>query len=156
MGPMLLLVLGLLSAVGLGLYQFSDLHRFDLVPDSKGGIFIIDRKSAAINHCDNKTCTLVGNGSLPSQIMNNPAAMMNMQGAIMGAPAKPVAAKPGVAPASMKPNMAASGEAKPEADAAKADGEETAATPADEGEEEAPAVPAEDSGEETPEGFDFN
>jgi hypothetical protein len=38
---MLLLVLGILSAVGLGLYQFGEHHRFDMVPDAKGGIFIV-------------------------------------------------------------------------------------------------------------------
>lgn len=112
MGPMLLLVFGILSAVGLALYQFGEHHRFDMVPDAKGGIFIIDRKSAAINYCDNKTCSLVGNGALPSQIMGNPAALMAVQGAIMGAPAAATAKKPGDAPKGMQPNIAASG-AKP-------------------------------------------
>ncbi len=87
MGPMLLLVLGILSAVGLGLYQFGEHHRFDMASDAKGGIFIIDRKSAAINYCNDKICSLVGNGSLPSQAMGNPAALTSVQGAIMGAPA---------------------------------------------------------------------
>ena len=113
MGPMLLLVLGILSAVGLGLYQFGEHHRFDLVSDAKGGIFIIDRKSAAINYCNDKTCSLVGNGSLPSQIMGNPVAMMSVQGSIMGAPAAPTSPKPGIAPNGMQANIAASGAPKP-------------------------------------------
>ena len=54
MGPMLLLVLGILSAVGFSLYQFGEHHRFDIVPDAKGGIFILDKKSAAINYCNDK------------------------------------------------------------------------------------------------------
>jgi hypothetical protein len=109
MGPMLLLVLGILSAVGLGLYQFGEHHRFDMVSDAKGGIFIIDRKSAAINYCNDKTCSLVGNGALPSQIMGNPAAMASMQGAIMGAPAAVVAPQAGQAPNGMNANIASSG-----------------------------------------------
>ena len=108
MGPMLLLVLGILSAVGLGLYQFGEHHRFDMVSDAKGGIFIIDRKSAAINYCNDKTCSLVGNGALPSQIMGNPAALALMQGAIMGAPAA-AAPQAGQAPSGMNKNIAASG-----------------------------------------------
>ena len=108
MGPMLLVVLGILSAVGLGLYQFGEHHRFDMVSDAKGGIFIIDRKSAAINYCNDKTCSLVGNGALPSQIMGNPAALALMQGAIMGAPAA-AAPQAGQAPSGMNKNIAASG-----------------------------------------------
>ena len=109
MGPMLLLVLGILSAVGFSLYQFGEHHRFDIVPDAKGGIFILDKKSAAINYCDDKTCSLVGNGMLPSQIMNNPAALVSMQGAIMGAPAAVAAPQAGQAPNGMNANIAASG-----------------------------------------------
>ena len=109
MGPMLLLVLGILSAVGFSLYQFGEHHRFDIVPDAKGGIFILDKKSAAINYCNDKTCSLVGNGTLPSQIMNNPAALVSMQGAIMGAPAPVVAPQAGQAPNGMNANIAASG-----------------------------------------------
>lgn len=112
MGPMLLLVLGILSAVGLALYQFAEHHRFDMVSDAKGGIFIIDRKSAAINYCNDKTCSLVGNGALPSQIMGNPAALMAVQGAIMGAPASVTVVKPGEAPKGMQSDIAASS-AKP-------------------------------------------
>ncbi|MCX7342809.1 MAG: hypothetical protein NT128_01510 [Proteobacteria bacterium] len=112
MGPMLLLVLGILSAVGLALYQFGEHHRFDMVSDAKGGIFIIDRKSAAINYCNDKTCSLVGNGALPSQIMGNPAALMAVQGAIMGAPAAVTVVKPGEAPKGMQSDIAASS-AKP-------------------------------------------
>lgn len=111
MGPMLLLVLGILSAVGLGLYQFSEHHRFDMVSDAKGGIFIIDRKSAAINYCNDKTCSLVGNGALPSQIMGNPAALASMQGAIMGAPAAVAPPQAGQVPNGMNKNIAASGAA---------------------------------------------
>ena len=109
MGPMLLLVLGILSAVGFSLYQFGEHHRFDIVPDAKGGIFILDKKSAAINYCNDKTCSLVGNGTLPSQIMNNPAALVSMQGAIMGAPEPVVAPQAGQAPNGMNANIAASG-----------------------------------------------
>ena len=109
MGPMLLLVLGILSAVGFSLYQFGEHHRFDIVPDAKGGIFILDKKSAAINYCNDKTCSLVGNGMLPSQIMNNPAALVSMQGAIMGAPAAVAAPQAGQAPNGMNANIAASG-----------------------------------------------
>ena len=109
MGPMLLFVLGILSAVGFSLYQFGEHHRFDIVPDAKGGIFILDKKSAAINYCNDKTCSLVGNGTLPSQIMNNPAALVSMQGAIMGAPAPVVAPEAGQVPNGMNANIAASG-----------------------------------------------
>ena len=109
MGPMLLLVLGILSAVGFSLYQFGEHHRFDIVPDAKGGIFILDKKSAAINYCNDKTCSLVGNGALPSQIMNNPSAIASMQGAIMGAPAAVSAPQAGQAPNGMNANIAASG-----------------------------------------------
>jgi hypothetical protein len=109
MGPMLLLVLGILSAVGFSLYQFGEHHRFDIVPDAKGGIFILDKKSAAINYCNDKTCSLVGNGALPSHIMNNPSAIASMQGAIMGAPAAVSAPQAGQAPNGMNANIAASG-----------------------------------------------
>ena len=109
MGPMLLLVLGILSAVGFSLYQFGEHHRFDIVPDAKGGIFILDKKSAAINYCNDKTCSLVGNGALPSQIMHNPSALASMQGAIMGAPAAVSAPQAGQAPNGMNANIAASG-----------------------------------------------
>jgi hypothetical protein len=156
MGPMLLLVLGILSAVGLGLYQFGEHHRFDMVPDAKGGIFIIDRKSAAINYCSDKTCTLVGNGALPSQIMGNPAALMAVQGAIMGAPAAPSTAKLGAAPNGMKKNIADSGATKP-ADAAATTPEEPAAEkeePAAADDEEPEEEPA--AADEAPDGFSFN
>jgi hypothetical protein len=106
---MLLLVLGILSAVGFSLYQFGEHHRFDIVPDAKGGIFILDKKSAAINYCNDKTCSLVGNGALPSQIMHNPSALASMQGAIMGAPAAVSAPQAGQAPNGMNANIAASG-----------------------------------------------
>ena len=109
MGPMLLLVLGILSAVGFSLYQFGEHHRFDIVPDAKGGIFILDKKSSAINYCNDKTCSLVGNGALPSHIMNNPSAIASMQGAIMGAPAAVSAPQAGQAPNGMNANIAASG-----------------------------------------------
>ncbi len=111
MGPMLLLVLGIMGAVGFGLYQFGEQHRFDMVSDSQGGIFILDKKSSTINYCNNQTCSLVGNGALPSHLIGNPAAMASMQGAIMGAPAASGAATPGQAPTGMQPNLAASGNA---------------------------------------------
>lgn len=165
MGPMLLLVLGILSAVGLGLYQFGEQHRFDMVSDAKnGGIFIIDRKSAAINYCTNKTCLLVGNGALPSQIMNNPAALASMQGAIMGSPAATTPAQPGQVPNGMQQNLAASGSANPtstdvaatssdeeaqNADASEAEGDHAEATDAN-------ASGTEGEGAESPEGFTFN
>lgn len=173
MGPMLLLVLGILSAVGLGLYQFGEHHRFDMVSDAKnGGIFIIDRKSAAINYCNGKTCSLVGNGSLPSQIMNNPAALASMQGSIMGAPAAVAALHPGQAPNGMNNNLAASGNTKvAQADTAatpadlngegaqNADAESEAATPAEEHIEDQNAnadASAESGAAATPEGFSFS
>lgn len=111
MGPMLLLVLGILGAVGFSLYHFGEQQRFNMVSDSKGGIFILDKKTSSINYCTNKTCSLVGNGALPSNIMGNPAAMASMQGAIMGAPAAPAATAPGQAPTGMQPDIAASGSA---------------------------------------------
>lgn len=123
MGPMLLLVLGIIGAVGFGLYQFGEQHRFDMVSDSKGGIFILDKKSSTINYCNNQTCSLVGNGALPSHLMGNPAAMASMQGAIMGAPAASGAATPGQAPTGMQSNIAASGNAN-------SDNANAAATPA--------------------------
>ena len=173
MGPMLLLVLGILSAVGFSLYQFGEHHRFDIVPDAKGGIFILDKKSAAINYCNDKTCSLVGNGTLPSQIMNNPAALVSMQGAIMGAPAPVVAPHAGQAPNGMNANIAASGVANADqadvatavhddgdvqnadAEAAPADAEaphpDEAEQPAD-----AAAATAESAAPEAPEGYAFN
>ena len=175
MGPMLLLVLGILSAVGLGLYQFGEHHRFDMVSDAKGGIFIIDRKSAAINYCNDKTCSLVGNGALPSQIMGNPAALMAVQGAIMGAPAAVTAVKLGEAPKGMQSNIAASS-AKPANDtpavapaAAKESKKEKPKDKDDsdteeEGEddeehensEETAADDKEENKEDAPDGFSFN
>lgn len=171
MGPMLLLVLGILSAVGLGLYHFGEYHRFDMVPDAKGGIFIIDRKSAAINYCDNKTCTLVGNGALPSQIMGNPAALMAVQGAIMGAPAAATAAKPGDVPKGMQPNIASAGakpannttektgkeEAEAEHDKSEPEEEETPKPSTKEGENDNEGESEEDANEESaPKEFSFN
>jgi hypothetical protein len=174
MGPMLLLVLGILSAVGLALYQFGEHHRFDMVSDAKGGIFIIDRKSAAINYCNDKTCSLVGNGALPSQIMGNPAALMAVQGAIMGAPAAVNAVKPGEAPKGMQANIAASS-AKPAnntpavAPTAKSDDKEEDKEKSDEAEDEEKHEDSEETAsgdkeeeskdenkEDAPEGFSFN
>lgn len=111
MGPMLLLVLGIIGAVGFCLYQFGEQHRFNMVSDSKGGIFILDKKSSTINYCNNQTCSLVGNGALPSHLMSNPAAMASMQGSIVGAPAASRTATPGQAPTGMQQNIAASGNA---------------------------------------------
>jgi hypothetical protein len=108
---MLLLVLGILGAVGFSLYQFGEHHRFDIVPDAKGGIFILDKKSSAINYCNDKTCSLVGNGALPSHIMNNPSALASMHGAILGAPAPVVAApQEGQVPNGMNANIASTGD----------------------------------------------
>lgn len=111
MGPMLLLVLGILGAVGFSLYHFGEQQRFNIVSDSKEGIFILDKKTSMVNYCTNKTCSLVGNGALPSHMMGNPAAMASMQGAIMGAPAAPTVTAPGQAPTGMQPDIAASGSA---------------------------------------------
>ena len=161
-----MLVFGILSAVGLGLYQFGEQHRFDMSPDAKyGGIFIIDRKSAAINYCDKKTCTLV-NSALPSQIMNNPAALTSMQGAIMGAPAAAASAQPGQPPKGMQQNIALSGAAKKDktADAAtdsssdnQEQDDESAAASTEEGSSEeidAEATPGEST--EAPAGYSFS
>lgn len=113
MGAMLLFVLGILSAVGLSLYQFSEQYRFDMVSDAKnGGVFIIDKKAAALNYCDDKKCLLIGGGALPSQIMNNPATLASLQNAIMVAPAAVVTPKPGQAPEGMENNIASSEEQK--------------------------------------------
>ena len=170
MGPMLLLVLGILSAVGLALYQFGEHHRFDMVADAKGGIFIIDRKSAAINYCNDKTCSLVGNGALPSQFMGNPAALMAVQGAIMGAPAAVTAVKTGDAPNGMQSNIAASSAkpanntpavatatpaAKPAARDDKEEDDDKEGEGEDEEKHEDSEETAEEDKEDAPDGFSF-
>jgi hypothetical protein len=162
---MLLLVLGILGAVGFSLYHFGEQQRFNIISDSKEGIFILDKKTSMINYCTNKTCSLVGNGALPSHIMGNPAAMASMQGAIMGAPAAPAAPAPGQAPAGMQPNIAASGSANaaPAATApAATDGDvhdadaEAGADHQDADQPDAAAAPAADADHpDSPEGFSF-
>ena len=166
MGSMLIFIFGILGVVGLSLHQFSEQYRFDMVSDTKnGGVFIIDRKAAAINYCDDKKCLLVGSGVLPSQIMNNPTMLASLQNAIMGAPAPVVAPQPGQAPKGMEKNLASSGEPKKEhVDEEKPQKEDSNSDESkheEEHEDDHADNKAENksdektSDEKTPEGFDF-
>jgi len=150
MGVMFLFIIGIFSIVGLSLYQFSEQSRFEMVSDLKnGGVFIIDKKASSLNYCDNKTCSLVGRGYLPSQIMNNPTALASLQNAIMGAPASAVALKPGQAPEGMQDNIAS---ASVDADEETQNADENADTKDKDHEDDS----LDDASEEkAPEGFDF-
>lgn len=156
MGPMLVLVLAIVSCVGFSIYHLGETNRFNIVPDTKGGVYVLDRKTASINYCSEQSCKLIGNGSLPSQAVGNPAVLAAMQNSIMGAPAIVAAKQANQTPAGMQANIASSGAAKPVATT------DTTAAAA------AIAVPKKDDGElsldeETPEdtsaepeGFNFN
>jgi hypothetical protein len=148
MGPMLVLVLAIVSCVGFSIYNLGENNRFNLVSDVKGGVYVLDRKTSSINYCTAESCKLIGNGSLPSHASGNPAVLAAMQNSIMGAPAV-VAAKPaGQLPAGMQANIATSGAAKPAAN----DPAAAAATDANElslDEEETTGTEA------APEGFNF-
>ena len=149
MGPMLVLVLAIVSCVGYSVYQLGETNRFNIVPDTKGGVYVLDRKSASIHYCTEQSCKLIGNGSLPSQAVGNPAMLAAMQQSIMGAPAVVTPQQLAQTPAGMQANIATTGAAKPSAtDAAttpqKAEGELAI-------EEE---TPEEISPE--PDGFNFN
>jgi len=165
---MLTFIIGLLLAVWIAFHQISEHYRFDLVSDAKnGGVFVIDKKNAALNYCDNKSCTLVGSGALPSQMINNPSALASLQNAIMGAPAPITTLQPGQAPDGMGKNLATSGaekadhpdEEKPQ------DAEEDSNNDdnKDESSEEDKSTDTEDEDKQTsedddkkvPEGFDF-
>lgn len=155
MGAMLLFILGIVGVAWFSLHQFSEQYRFDMVSDAKnGGVFVIDKKTAAINYCDNKTCSLVGNGALPSQVMDNPIALASLQNAIMGSPAKAVEQKTGQVPEGMEENIASSdNKEKHEEEITKnidSDNEDD-----DEDNEDDDEETTEGEDEKTPEGFDF-
>lgn len=144
MGVMFLFIIGIFSIVGLSLYQFSEQSRFEMVSDLKsGGAFIIDKKTSSLNYCDSKTCSLVGGGYLPSQIINNPTALASLQNAIMGAPAPAAELKPGQAPEGMQAstNADADEDEQDDDDVEDADHEDDSSD--------------DESEKETPEGFDF-
>lgn len=112
MGPMLVLVLAIVSCVGFSIYHLGETNRFELVSDgSKGGVYVLDRKTSSINYCTEQSCKLIGNGSLPSHASGNPAVLAAMQNSIMGAPAVAAAKTPGQVPAGMQANIAATGAA---------------------------------------------
>lgn len=115
MGPMLMLVVGIISCVGFSIYHLGEAQRFEVIGDSKnGGIFILDKKNASVNYCTDQVCKLIGNGSLPSQAHGNPAILAAMQNSIMGSPAVITAKNNGfTTPDGMKSNIAASGAAPP-------------------------------------------
>lgn len=148
MGPMLVLVLAIVSCVGFSIYNLGETNRFELVSDGKGGVYVLDRKTSSINYCTEQSCKLIGNGSLPSHAAGNPAVLAGMQHSIMGAPAI-VAAKPaGQLPAGMQANIATSGAPQP------ALTDPAAATTKDETELSLEEDPATETGD--PEGFNFN
>lgn len=162
MGSMLTFIIGLLLAVWIGFHQISEHYRFDLVSDAKnGGVFVIDKKNAALNYCDSKSCTLVGSGALPSQIINNPSALASLQNAIMGTPAAVSPPQPGQAPEGMEKNLAASGAPKAdhsdEEKAQEEDEEESSSNDDDKTDDDAESDKAADSDDDkkVPEGFDF-
>lgn len=154
MGPMLLLVVAIISCFGFSIYHLSESQRFEVISDVKsGGVFILDRKTLGINYCTEQTCKLVGNGSLPSQAVGNPAVLAAMQNSIMGAPAPVMAKKTeGAAPQGMQANLAASGvPAQPTTDnAAKTE------TPDTKSENTKEANSSNDIEEKSDEEFDFN
>lgn len=151
MGPMLVLVLAIVSCVGYSVYQLGETNRFNIVPDTKGGVYVLDRKSASINYCTEQSCKLIGNGSLPSQAVGNPAVLAAMQNSIMGAPAVVVTPQqPAQTPAGMQANIATSGAAK----AVAVDTVVAAAPPPIEAAAEEET--ADDINSAEPDGFNFN
>lgn len=151
MGPMLVLVLAIVSCVGYSVYQLGETNRFNIVPDTKGGVYVLDRKSASINYCTEQSCKLIGNGSLPSQAVGNPAVLAAMQHSIMGTPAVVTPQQPAQTPAGMQANIATSGAAK-----AVAVDTVVAAAPPPPSEAAAEEETADDINSAEPDGFNFN
>lgn len=134
MGSMLTFIIGMLLAVWIAFHQVSENYRFDMVSDTKnGGVFIIDKKDSVINYCNNKTCTLVGEGALPSKNFTSPSVLATLQNAVIG---KPVTLKPGQVPPGMKKNLAAKSQTNEHPDDVDTDADADNNNASDEDEEE--------------------